>query len=76
MSDTTNLTELIQQATKHLIDLKYSEGTIYRYILVWKQLQIYADTRNYESFSKRKMANRIGNRQEVQNGILMYNGLQ
>ena len=51
MSDTTNLTELIQQANQHLVDLKYSEGTIYQYRLVWKHLMKYAETKNYESFS-------------------------
>jgi len=51
MSDTTNLGELIQWANQHLIDLKYSEGTIYRYRLVWKHLKKYAETKNYESFS-------------------------
>ncbi|WP_077215149.1 site-specific integrase [Bacillus dakarensis] len=51
MSDTTNLTELIQQATQHLIDLRYSEGTIYRYRLVWKHFRVYAETRNHKIFS-------------------------
>lgn len=51
MSDTTNLTELIQWANQHLIELKYSERTIYRYRLVWKHFMKYAATKNYESFS-------------------------
>lgn len=51
MSDSTNLTELIQRAHKHLVDLKYSEGTIYRYRLVWKHLMKYAETKNHASFS-------------------------
>ncbi|MEL4026177.1 site-specific integrase [Lysinibacillus endophyticus] len=51
MSDITNLTQLIQRANQHLIDLKYSEGTIYRYRLVWKHLMKYAEDKNHESFS-------------------------
>ncbi|WP_240378171.1 site-specific integrase [Bacillus piscicola] len=51
MSDTTNLKELIHQSIQYLNELNYSEGTKYRYKLVWKHLQKYAGNRNYKGFS-------------------------
>lgn len=51
MSDTTNLTELIHQSIQHLNELNYSEGTKYRYKLVWKHLQKYARHRDQKNFS-------------------------
>jgi integrase/recombinase XerD len=53
MIDTTNLnlSELIQQATLHLNELEYSEGTKNRYVLNWKHLLKYAVTRKHNMFS-------------------------
>jgi integrase/recombinase XerD len=53
MIETTNLnlSELIQQATLHLNELEYSEGTKNRYVLNWKHLLKYAETRNHQTFS-------------------------
>jgi integrase/recombinase XerD len=53
MMDTTNLnlSEFIQQATLHLDELEYSEGTKNRYVLNWKHLLKYAETRKHSTFS-------------------------
>lgn len=53
MMDTTNLnlSELIQQATFHLNELEYSEGTKNRYVLNWKHLLKYAEKRKLNTFS-------------------------
>jgi integrase/recombinase XerD len=52
MTDTNiSLSKLIQEATLHLDELNYSEGTQYNYRLKWKHLQIYAKANNYNNFS-------------------------
>lgn len=53
MMDTTNLnlSDIIQQATLHLNELEYSEGTKNRYVLSWKHLLKYAETRKDHTFS-------------------------
>lgn len=49
--DTTKIMELIEQASQHLHELNYSEGTKYHYFLVWRHFKKYANTKGIENFS-------------------------
>ena len=53
MNNTTviSLADLIKEATQHLDELNYSEGTKLRYTLKWKHLLQYANDNNTDTFS-------------------------